>query len=120
MRIGILIIYLNDLSASLGRLLFSSDGNRELIANIDRLDEFMVRAELAAVVARSGRNFTYLSGLAFPDTLARHLEFPDSERGVTLALLHRLVQYPGEAPFAELNAASSGSERPRVPAIATA
>src|SRR3989449_7350605 len=44
----------------------------------------MDRHRLAAVVARSGQNFTYLSGLAYPGTLARHLDLPDSVRGVLL------------------------------------
>lgn len=52
------------------------------IANIKRLNEFMDRHRLAAVVARSGQNFTYLSGIAYPGTLARHLDLPDSTRGV--------------------------------------
>ncbi|MCZ6474365.1 MAG: Xaa-Pro peptidase family protein [SAR324 cluster bacterium] len=55
---------------------------REIIANISRLYALMDRDGLAAVVARSGKNFTYLSGMVFPGTLARHLDFPDSERGV--------------------------------------
>jgi Xaa-Pro aminopeptidase len=36
------------------------------------------------VVARSGQNFTYLSGLAYPGTLARHLDLADSVRGILL------------------------------------
>src|SRR6059036_4373531 len=52
--------------------------------NVDRLHQFMDRERLAAVVARSGQNFTYLSGLAYPGTLARHLDLPDSVRGVLL------------------------------------
>src|SRR5262245_8844628 len=44
----------------------------------------MDRYELAAVVARSGQNFTYLSGIAYPGTLARHLDLPDSSRAVML------------------------------------
>ena len=57
-------------------------GPREIIANIPRLHALMDRVGLAAVVARSGQNFNYLAGLVFPGTLARHLDFPDSERGV--------------------------------------
>jgi Xaa-Pro aminopeptidase len=52
------------------------------IANMDRLRALMERDELAAVVARSGQNFTYLSGLAYPGTLARLLDLTDSPRGV--------------------------------------
>lgn len=58
--------------------------SREVIANIPRLNEFMDREGIAALVLRSGKNFTYLAGFAFPGTLARHLDFPDSPRGVLL------------------------------------
>ncbi len=44
----------------------------------------MDRDRLAAVVTRSGQNFTYLSGLVCPGTLARHVDLPDSMRGVLL------------------------------------
>src|SRR2546426_1006740 len=57
---------------------------REIIANVSRLHEHMDRHRLAAVVARSGQNFTYLSGFAYPGTLARHLDLADSVRGVLL------------------------------------
>src|SRR5438034_6679798 len=57
---------------------------RDIVANVARLREHMDRHRLAAVVARSGQNFTYLSGLAYPGTLARHLDLPDSTRGVML------------------------------------
>jgi Xaa-Pro aminopeptidase len=56
----------------------------QCIANVARLHELMDRHRLAAVVARSGQNFTYLSGLAYPGTLARHLDLADSVRGVLL------------------------------------
>ena len=52
------------------------------IANVDRLHAYMDRNKLAAVVARSGQNFTYLSGIAYPGTLARLLDLTDSPRGV--------------------------------------
>lgn len=55
-----------------------------MIANVARLESLMDREGLDAVVARSGINFTYLSGIAYPGTLARHLELPDSPRGVFL------------------------------------
>ena len=58
-------------------------GTRDTI-NIARLNEFMDRARLGAVVARSGLNFTYLSGLAYPGTLARHVDLADSTRAVLL------------------------------------
>jgi Xaa-Pro aminopeptidase len=54
----------------------------ENIANIDRLGEYMDHHGLDAVVARSGQNFTYLSGIAYPGTLARLLDLTDSPRGV--------------------------------------
>ena len=58
--------------------------SREIIANVPRLNEFMDREGIAALVLRSGKNFTYLAGFSFPGTLARHLDFPDSPRGVLL------------------------------------
>ena len=42
----------------------------------------MEAAGLDAVVARTGINFTYLAGFAYPGTLARHLDLADSPRGV--------------------------------------
>ena len=60
------------------------DTQREIIANIDRLNESMDQHGWAAVVVRSGKNFTYLAGFAYPGTLGRHLDFPDSPREVLL------------------------------------
>lgn len=57
-------------------------------ANLDRLNEFMDRNGLAALVARSGQNFTYLTGMAYPGTLQRMLDLTDSPRG-TLVLWPR-------------------------------
>ena len=57
---------------------------RKVLANVDRLNMLMDRDGLSAVVARSGKNFTYLAGFAYPGTLGRHLEFTDSPRGVLL------------------------------------
>ena len=57
---------------------------REIIANIDRLNQFMDSAGCAALILRSGKSFTYLAGFAYPGTLARHLDFPDSPREVLL------------------------------------
>ena len=54
----------------------------QIIANVERLNQLMDENEFSAVVARSGKNFTYLAGFAYPGTLARHLDFPDSPRGV--------------------------------------
>ena len=53
----------------------------ELI-NLARLEHKMEAAGLDAVVARTGINFTYLAGFAYPGTLARHLDLADSPRGV--------------------------------------
>ena len=58
-------------------------GSRDTV-NVARLHEFMDRERLAAVVARSGQNLTYLSGLAYPGTLARHVDITDSTRAVML------------------------------------
>jgi Xaa-Pro aminopeptidase len=52
------------------------------VANVERLHAYMDRQNLAAVVARSGQNFTYLAGIAYPGTLARLLDLTDSPRGV--------------------------------------
>lgn len=81
------------------------DTGRPIIANVDRLHAFMDRHRLAAVVARSGQNFTYLSGLAYPGTLARHLDLPDSARGV-------LVVWPRQGePVIVLNKIAEGLTR---------
>lgn len=58
--------------------------NKTTIANIDRLNEYLDLSGCSALVLRSGKNFTYLAGFAFPGTLARHLDFPDSPREVLL------------------------------------
>jgi len=57
---------------------------REVSANKERLNSFMDQHALAAVVVRSGMNFTYLSGVVYPGTLARLQDLTDSERGVLL------------------------------------
>src|SRR6201990_3356506 len=51
---------------------------------IERLARQMDERGLDAIVARAGINFTYLSGLVYPGTLARHLDLADSPRGVYL------------------------------------
>ena len=56
----------------------------KIIANVERLHRLMDEEGVSAIVARSGKNFTYLAGFAYPGTLARHLEFPDSPREVLL------------------------------------
>ena len=60
------------------------NGRGKTIANVARLHRLMDEEGVSAVVARSGKNFTYLAGFAYPGTLARHLEFPDSPREVLL------------------------------------
>lgn len=54
------------------------------IPNIERLNSIMDREGIDALVLRSGVNFTYLSGVVYPGTLARHLDLADSPRGVVL------------------------------------
>ena len=61
-----------------------SDTDARIIANVERLHVAMDRCRLAAAVARSGLNFTYLAGFAHPGTLARHLDLTNSMRGVLL------------------------------------
>ncbi len=74
----------------------------EVIANIDRLNQLMDENDLAAVVARSGRNFTYLTGLAYPGTLARLMDLTDSDRGV-------MVLWPRKGdPVLVVNATAAG------------
>ena len=54
------------------------------IANVERLHALMDRDGLSAVALRSGTNFTYLAGFDYAGTLARHLDFSDSPRGVMI------------------------------------
>ncbi len=61
-----------------------ANAHGKIIANVERLHRLMDEEGVSAVVARSGKNFTYLAGFAYPGTLARHLEFPDSPREVLL------------------------------------
>ena len=61
-----------------------ANAHGKIIANVKRLHRLMDEEGVSAVVARSGKNFTYLAGFAYPGTLARHLEFPDSPREVLL------------------------------------
>ena len=57
---------------------------RKNIANLPRLAAAMDEAGLDALVLRSGQNFTYLSGVVYPGTLARHMDLTDSTRPVVL------------------------------------
>ncbi len=54
---------------------------RIVLANIDRLNAHLDRHGLAAVAVRTGVNFTYLSGMAMPGTLSRHLDIANTVRG---------------------------------------
>jgi Xaa-Pro aminopeptidase len=54
---------------------------RNVLANIDRLNAYMDKSGLAAVAVRTGVNFTYLSGMAMPGTLSRHLDIANTVRG---------------------------------------
>lgn len=57
---------------------------RACIANLARLGALMDGAGLDGLVLRSGQNFTYLSGVVYPGTLARHVDLTDSTRPVLL------------------------------------
>lgn len=57
---------------------------RKPLANIARLHALMDEAGLDALVLRAGQNFTYLSGVVYPGTLARHVDLTDSTRPVML------------------------------------
>ena len=61
-----------------------ANAHGKIIANVERLHRLMDEEGFSAIVARSGKNLTYLAGFAYPGTLARHLEFPDSPREVLL------------------------------------
>lgn len=78
--------------------------NRRILANLERLERLMDRDGLDAVVARSGTNFTYLAGFAYPGTLGRHLDFADSPRGVCVVWPRRdepiLILNPIALPLA--------------------
>lgn len=80
---------------------------RPLMANVPRLEQSMDRLGLAAIVLRSGNNFTYLAGIAYPGTLARHLDLADSVRAVLLVWPRR-----GE-PVVVLDYAAEGLTRNR-------
>src|ERR1700712_2307579 len=54
------------------------------LINLDRLARQMAQHGLDAIVARAGINFTYLSGVVYPGTLARHVDLADSPRAVYL------------------------------------
>ena len=79
--------------------------SREILVNLDRLNQKLDEHGLAAVVARAGVNYTYLSGVSYPGTLARHLDLTDSPRGT-------FVVWPREGePRTVLNAFAEGLTR---------
>ena len=78
---------------------------KNILINLDRLNSKMDEHGLAAFVARSGVNYTYLSGIAYPGTLARHLDLADSPRGTFVIWPRR-----GE-PRIVLNAIAEGLTR---------
>ncbi|MQF69517.1 aminopeptidase P family protein [SAR202 cluster bacterium AD-804-J14_MRT_500m] len=61
-----------------------TNGTSVVIANLSRLHRLMDESHCEGLILRSGKNFTYLTGFAYPGTLARHLDFPDSPREVLL------------------------------------
>lgn len=72
-------------------------------ANVDRLHRLMEREDLAALVVRGGLNVTYLAGVAYHGTLARHLDLAGSQRGA-------VVIWPLEsAPILVVDATASGA-----------
>jgi len=54
------------------------------MVQIARLNQQMDERGLDAIVARAGINFTYLSGVVYPGTLARHVDLSDAPRAVYL------------------------------------
>lgn len=54
------------------------------LANVARVYQLMDEAKLSALVLCSGENFTYLSGIVYPGTLARLLELANSPRAIIL------------------------------------
>jgi Xaa-Pro aminopeptidase len=78
---------------------------RDELINVDRLNSALDAQGLSAFVARSGVNFTYLSGVTYPGTLARHLDLADSPRGT-------FVVWPRQGePTIVLNAFAEGLTR---------
>lgn len=79
-----------------------ADTKPEIFINVERLNRLLDENGLDAVVARSGRNVTYLSGLAYPGTLARLLDLTDADRGV-------MVLWPRQGdPVMIVNGTASG------------
>lgn len=64
---------------------------RAPLYNESQIERLFVDAGLDAIVARSGQNVSYLSGLRFPGTLGRLQDFAHNPRGAVVA------QFPGAA-----------------------
>ncbi len=79
------------------------------IANIARLHHLMDQNDLSGLVLSSGENFTYLSGIVYPGTLARHLELANSPRAVILVWLRH------SDPVVVVNATAEGLARRDAP-----
>jgi Xaa-Pro aminopeptidase len=58
--------------------------SHDILINLNRLNQKMDEYGLAGIVARAGVNYTYLSGVSYRGTLARHLDLTDSPRGTFL------------------------------------
>jgi Xaa-Pro aminopeptidase len=56
----------------------------EVVPNIERLERALDDAGVDVLILRSGENFTYLTQLVYPGTLARHLDLTGSRRAVVL------------------------------------
>lgn len=54
------------------------------LANLPRLNTALAAGGFDLLVVRSGENFTYLSGIVYPGTLARHLDLTGSCRAAML------------------------------------
>lgn len=81
------------------------------LANTARVKRLMDEAKLSALVLCSGENFTYLSGIVYPGTLARHLELTNSPRAVILV-------WPRNGdPILIVNATAEGLARRDAPHI---
>lgn len=58
------------------------DRQHKVSTNVARLQESTDRHGCSAIVARSGKNLTYLTEVAFPGNQGRHVDFSDSPREV--------------------------------------
>jgi Xaa-Pro aminopeptidase len=54
------------------------------VPNIERLERALDDAGVDVLILRSGENFTYLTQLVYPGTLARHLDLAGSRRAAVL------------------------------------